>query len=70
MKTKALRDEITEIKEKSKDKTDFEKYTEDTITKFDELQQKFEDERKKQLKMEQQLKVRKKLNIPNPSAGK
>ena len=70
MKTKALRDEITEIKEKSKDKTDFEKHSEDTITKFDELQQKFEDERKKQLKMEQQIKVRKKLNIPHPSAGK
>ena len=59
-KTSALRVEIDEMKKKLRSKTEVETFVENTLTKYDELQIKYEEECKKQSKMEHQIKVRSK----------
>ena len=55
--TRALQDEVNELKEKTRTKTEMEKYVDETLIKFNEMEEKYEEEFKKQSKMEQQMKV-------------
>ena len=55
--TKALRKEVSGLQNDIKRKKEIEKYFEETVARFDDMHLKYEEESKKQQKMEHQIKV-------------